>query len=62
MDAEIMEVLLAEARDAFDEEIVIELRSNNSEDMESNVSRIEAWVEQWKQVHGGAAVWADYQG
>ncbi|KAL9007257.1 MAG: hypothetical protein Q9188_000060 [Gyalolechia gomerana] len=62
MDAEIMEVLLAEARDAFDEEIVIELRSNNSEDMENNVSRIEAWIEQWKQDHGGAAVWADYQG
>lgn len=52
MDAEIMEVLLSEARDAFDAAIVIELRSDNSEDMESNVSRIEAWAAQWKQDHG----------
>lgn len=43
-----MEVLLQEAREAFDEEIVIELTSNTSEEMESNVDRIEAWVKQWK--------------
>lgn len=43
-----MEVLLQEAREAFDDEIVIELASNSSEDMESNVDRIETWVLQWK--------------
>jgi adenylate kinase len=43
-----MEVLLDEAREAFDTEIVIELTSNSSEEMESNVERIEAWVKQWK--------------
>ena len=43
-----MEVLLQEARDAYDEEIVIELRSDTAEEMESNVDRIEAWVKQWK--------------
>jgi adenylate kinase len=43
-----MEVLLQEAREAFDEEIVIELTSNTSDEMESNVDRIVAWVEQWK--------------
>ncbi|KAL8723434.1 MAG: hypothetical protein Q9225_000265 [Loekoesia sp. 1 TL-2023] len=60
MDAEIMEVLLAEARGAFEDEIVIELQSNTSDDMENNVSRIETWVEQWKQDHGNA-VTADGQ-
>jgi adenylate kinase len=43
-----MEVLLDEAREAFDPEIVVELTSNTSEDMESNLERIEAWVKQWK--------------
>lgn len=48
LDSEIMEVLLQEARESFDEEIVIELTSNTSDEMESNVDRIEAWVKQWK--------------
>lgn len=43
-----MEVLLQEAREAFDEEIVIELMSNTSDEMESNVDRIVTWVKQWK--------------
>ncbi|KAM3508426.1 hypothetical protein MY11210_006740 [Beauveria gryllotalpidicola] len=47
LDSEIMEVLLQEARDAYDDEIVIELTSNTSDEMETNVDRIEAWVRQW---------------
>lgn len=43
-----MEVLLQEARDAFDEAIVIELTSNTADELESNVDRIEAWIKQWK--------------
>jgi len=43
-----MEVLLQEARDSYDEEIIVELSSNTSDDMDSNVERIEAWVTQWK--------------
>lgn len=54
MDAEIMEVLLSEARDAFDEAITMELQSNDSDDMETNVSRIEAWLEHWMHDHGNA--------
>lgn len=42
-----MEVLLQEARDSYDKEIVIELKSNTTDDMESNVERIEAWITQW---------------
>ncbi|OAA77445.1 POS9-activating factor FAP7 [Akanthomyces lecanii RCEF 1005] len=48
LDSEIMEVLLQEARDSYDDEIVIELTSNTSDEMETNVDRIEAWVKQWK--------------
>ncbi|PGG98923.1 hypothetical protein AJ80_09440 [Polytolypa hystricis UAMH7299] len=49
LDAEIFEVLLEEARQAYDEEIVIELKSENDEDIESNCSRIAAWIDAWKQ-------------
>ncbi|KAH7033332.1 AAA domain-containing protein [Microdochium trichocladiopsis] len=48
LDSEIMEVLLQEARDSYDEEIVIELQSNDTDEMESNVDRIMGWLEQWK--------------
>ncbi|KXH57824.1 POS9-activating factor FAP7 [Colletotrichum salicis] len=51
LDSEIMEVLLQEAREAFDEEIVVELTSNTSDEMETNISRVEAWLEQWKNDH-----------
>jgi len=48
MDAEIMQVLLDEARDAFDEEIVVELQSNQLEDVDENVERIETWLDNWR--------------
>jgi adenylate kinase len=48
MDAEIMQVLLDEARGAFDEEIVVELASNTMEDLDANVERVVMWVERWK--------------
>lgn len=46
-----MEVLLQEARDSYDEEIIVELQSNTAEEMETNVERIEAWLKQWKEDH-----------
>lgn len=46
-----MEVLLQEAREAFDEKIVVELTSNSSAEMESNIDRIEGWIRQWKTDH-----------
>ena len=49
MDSEIMEVLLQEAKDSYDEEIVVELQSVTADDMESNVDRIESWLKQWKE-------------
>lgn len=49
LDSEIMEVLLDEARESYDEEIVIELRSDEAGDVEGNVGRIETWIKNWKE-------------
>lgn len=49
MECEIMQVILDEAKDSYDPEIVYELPSNQLEDMESNVARIESWLKSWKQ-------------
>lgn len=54
LDSEIMEVLLQEARDSYDEEIVVELQSNNAEQMDENMDRIEAWFKQWKENNSSA--------
>lgn len=52
MDCEIMEVLLQEARDAYDGQIVVEMKSESTEDVDENVERIEKWIEQWRKDHG----------
>lgn len=44
-----MEVLLQEARDSYDEEIIVELTSNSTEELEENVERIQSWLKQWKE-------------
>jgi len=44
-----MQVLLEEARESYDAEIVVELRSDEAEDIESNVERVETWLKQWKE-------------
>lgn len=51
MDSEIMQVLLDEAREAYKEEIVVELRSDSADDVDGNLERIEQWVENWKKDH-----------
>lgn len=58
MDCEIMEVLLQEARESYDEGMIVELRSENTEDIDSNVERIEQWVKNWKKDHGKGDVQA----
>ena len=40
--------MLDEAREAYKEEIVIELKSESTEDVEGNLERAEQWVESWK--------------
>jgi adenylate kinase len=48
LDAEIMQVLLQEAYDSYNKEIIVELMSNSTDEMESNVERVEAWIAQWE--------------
>ncbi|KAI0778067.1 P-loop containing nucleoside triphosphate hydrolase protein [Trametes elegans] len=47
-EAEIMEVVIEEARSSYAPEIVVELQSEGTEDLESNVARIVQWIEAWK--------------
>mmetsp|Transcript_20937 Transcript_20937/g.44792 ORF Transcript_20937/g.44792 Transcript_20937/m.44792 type:complete len:184 (-) Transcript_20937:179-730(-) len=47
LEAEIMQVVLDEARESYDLEIVHEVPSNTVEEMESNVERCKLWVQQW---------------
>ncbi|KAK0727998.1 P-loop containing nucleoside triphosphate hydrolase protein [Lasiosphaeria miniovina] len=49
IDSEIMDVLYQEALESYDAEIVVDLQSNTSEDMDANLDRIEAWLKQWKE-------------
>lgn len=52
LDAEIMQVLLDEARESFDERLVIELRSETDEDLAANCGRIEQWIVDWRRDRG----------
>ncbi|KAK3378173.1 AAA domain-containing protein [Podospora didyma] len=54
IDSEIMEVLLQEARESYDEEIVVELQSTSAEELDTNIDRIEAWLTQWKENNGSS--------
>lgn len=51
IECEIMQVVLDEARESYAEEIVIELPSNDINDMESNVERVRQWVDIYKANH-----------
>jgi adenylate kinase len=46
-----MQVLLEEARESYDKNIVVELTSDATEDIESNVERIEAWITDWQRIN-----------
>lgn len=50
-EAEIMQVVLEEARSSYPPEIIVELKSESMEDLESNVSRIVAWISAWRKDH-----------
>lgn len=51
LDAEIMGVVLQDAQESYEPEIVVELQSNTTEDMENNVDRINTWVDNWVEEH-----------
>jgi adenylate kinase len=43
-----MQVSLSEAYGAYDERCIVQLKSESSDDVDANVARIVAWVEQWR--------------
>lgn len=51
LDCEIMDVIVQDAREAYSPEIVIELESNEAEQMDQNVDRIIEWVNNWVKDH-----------
>jgi adenylate kinase len=46
-----MEVVLDEARSSYPAEIVVELKSESTDDLEANVSRIVEWIHAWRTNH-----------
>jgi len=50
-ESEIMQTVLEEARESYAPEMVIELSSENVEEMEQNVARVVAWIKQWQEDH-----------
>ncbi|KAH7345196.1 P-loop containing nucleoside triphosphate hydrolase protein [Rhizoctonia solani] len=49
--SEIMQTVLDEAKSSYAEEIVVELKSESTDDLEANVSRICAWIDNWMKDH-----------
>jgi len=47
LECEIMQVVLQEAKECYEEQIVHEVPSNTLEELESNVERIDQWCKQW---------------
>lgn len=43
-----MQVVLEEAQASYPAEIIVELRSENTEDLEANVTRMVEWIVKWK--------------
>lgn len=51
-EAEIMEVVLEEARGAYPADAIVELKSESNDDVEGNVSRIIHWIQAWRSARG----------
>lgn len=47
LECEIMQVVLDEAKEAYEQEVVHEVQSNTIEEMEANIDRVEGWIKQW---------------
>jgi len=48
IEAEIMQVLLDEAKESYNSDIVLELASNTTDDMLSNIEQISTWCSNWR--------------
>lgn len=51
-EAEIMQVVLEEARSSYPAEIIVELQSEDMEQLEANVARIVDWITSWVKNQG----------
>jgi adenylate kinase len=47
IECEIMQVVSEEARESYEEQIVVELSNNDVDEMEDNLDRIHRWIEMW---------------
>ena len=55
VECEIMQVLLEEARESYNLNIVHEVRSDNVDDLENNVELVEKWCQNWIASRAAAA-------
>lgn len=51
IQCEIMQMILEEAMESYDTEIVHEVSSNTMEDVESNILRVVQWIQLWMKDH-----------
>lgn len=49
MECEIMQIVLEQAKESYNNDLIYELDSNNMDEMNSNVDRIEVWYNNWLQ-------------
>ena len=47
-----MQTVLDEARESYASEIVVELKSESTEDLENNVDRVVQWIRSWRRDRG----------
>lgn len=47
-----MQTVLDEAKESYTEEIVVELHSESTEELEANVDRIVQWIKAWRRDRG----------
>lgn len=47
-----MQTILEDARESYVQEIIVELKSESTEDLESNVERLAQWVRTWRSDRG----------
>ncbi|KAI9018564.1 P-loop containing nucleoside triphosphate hydrolase protein [Phycomyces nitens] len=51
MECEIMQIVLENAHESYEPEIVVELQSNTIDDMEANVDRVKQWFDAYRARH-----------
>ncbi len=51
-ESEIMQTVLDEAKGSYAEEILVELHSDTTEELEANVDRVVQWIKAWRRDRG----------